>query len=209
MKFAPKLLATAFAIAAATSVSAQVINFDNLTGGPIGGGDVVTNQYAGLGVTFLDTYAGGAHANNTLGAFIPGSSSPNVLWTDQGGGASTGQYLQISFASAVGNVSALFGTSLGADITMAAYSGATLLDSVTLIGSIITGDVRSGLIGLTDTGITSVRLYSHSGNSSFNFSIDNLNWQAAAVPEPSTYAMLFAGLGVVGWATRRRQHAAR
>ena len=163
MKFAPRLFATALALAAVTSVSAQVINFDNLAGGPVGGGEIVTNQYAGLGVTFSDTYAGGAHANNTLGA----------------------------------------------DITMAAYSGASLIGSVTLTGAVITGDIRSGLISLTDAGITSVRLFSHSGNSSFNFSIDNLTWQTAAVPEPSTYAMLFAGLGVVGWAARRRQHAAR
>ena len=34
------------------------------------------------------------------------------------------------------------------------------------------------------------------------FEIDNI---AAAVPEPETYAMLALGLGVVGWASRRRQ----
>lgn len=33
--------------------------------------------------------------------------------------------------------------------------------------------------------------------------VDNLN--VAAVPEPETYAMLLAGLGLVGWARRRRQ----
>ena len=29
--------------------------------------------------------------------------------------------------------------------------------------------------------------------------------EVAAVPEPETYAMLLAGLGVVGWSLRKRQ----
>lgn len=33
-------------------------------------------------------------------------------------------------------------------------------------------------------------------------------FSAAAVPEPETYAMMFAGLGLVGWAVRRRRRAA-
>lgn len=36
------------------------------------------------------------------------------------------------------------------------------------------------------------------------FEFDNIQL-AAAVPEPETYAMLLAGLGVIGWARRRKQ----
>jgi hypothetical protein len=39
-------------------------------------------------------------------------------------------------------------------------------------------------------------------------SIDNFHVSVAAVPEPGTYAMLLAGLGMLGWTARRRRRAA-
>ena len=39
-------------------------------------------------------------------------------------------------------------------------------------------------------------------------SIGRLDISVAAVPEPETYAMLFAGLGLLGVVARRRQTAA-
>ena len=38
--------------------------------------------------------------------------------------------------------------------------------------------------------------------------LDNVAFSAAPVPEPSTYAMLLAGLGLVGFAVRRRAASA-
>ncbi|RJP71186.1 MAG: PEP-CTERM sorting domain-containing protein [Comamonadaceae bacterium] len=35
---------------------------------------------------------------------------------------------------------------------------------------------------------------------------DTLNITVTAVPEPETFALLLSGLGLVGWATRRRRH---
>jgi hypothetical protein len=35
--------------------------------------------------------------------------------------------------------------------------------------------------------------------------VNNLHLSVAAVPEPGTYAMLLAGLGMLGWTARRRQ----
>ena len=37
-----------------------------------------------------------------------------------------------------------------------------------------------------------------------SFGLDNVNVSIAAVPEPETYAMLLAGLGLIGFAARRR-----
>jgi hypothetical protein len=34
---------------------------------------------------------------------------------------------------------------------------------------------------------------------------DAIGWDIAPVPEPSTWAMLAAGLGLVGWTSRRRK----
>jgi hypothetical protein len=148
-------------LSSAISVSAGVINFDDLAGGPLFGGELVQNQYQTSGVTFSDSFSGGAHANNTLGPTMGGSSPPNVLWVDQGSGAASGTFLQISFATPAQHVEALFGTSLNANLTMNAFNGATLLDSVTRVGAKTITDTLSGVIGVTaEQGITSVQLFS-------------------------------------------------
>src|SRR3984957_19989016 len=161
-KLAIALAVLALGAAVSTSTAA-VINFDNLTGGPIFGGDLVTSQYSGLGVNFSDTWSGGAHANNTLTGFVSGSSAPNVLWVDQDGGNLTGQYLEIDFSGIVTNVSAVFGTSVTANITLAAYNGASLLGSTTMVGPNNSGNgVLSGLVSFGSAqDITSVHFFSN------------------------------------------------
>lgn len=205
-----KLLSkTAFAIYLAFGNSittfATVINFDSLAGGPIQAGEQVTTQYSGLGVTFVDSYSGGAHANNTLTSLISGSSSPNVLWVDQSSGGSSGQYLEIDFSHAIDSFSTLFGTSLGANITLNAYHGATLLGTQTLVGATIIGDVRSGQIDFnSSSGITSVQLFSNpvGTTTSFNFSVDNVT--ISSVPIPAAVWLLGSGLlGLIGVAQRK------
>ena len=48
-----------------------------------------------------------------------------------------------------------------------------------------------------------------SGYNDWNVGIDNINFdQVAVVPEPETYAMLLAGLGLVGFMARRRKQNA-
>jgi len=199
-------LSVALTLGVAASASALTIDFDGLSGGWLGYGEVVTNQYQALGVTFLDSYSGNAHAESTLGAYVPGSSRPNVLWVDQAGGSTTGQYLEITFVGPVNSVETLFGTSLAADFTMEAYSGAAVVDSTTLIGPNVMSDVRSGQASVNGSSITSVRMYSHYGaTTSFNFHIDNLT--ILPLPEPASLLML-AGLAG-GAAARRRKHVGR
>jgi hypothetical protein len=46
-------------------------------------------------------------------------------------------------------------------------------------------------------------------NASGGMEVDHLQYGfAAAVPEPETYAMLLAGLGLLGFTARRRQNMA-
>lgn len=66
------------------------------------------------------------------------------------------------------------------------YYSAVGLDTQLGIGALQTGK------GRTDTALTNV---------SYNFAV-------TAVPEPETYAMMIAGLGLVGFAARRRKNAA-
>ena len=197
---------SAITLALGTIVStstAAVINFDDLVGGPIFGGELVTSQYAGLGVTFSDTFSGGAHANNTLTSRISGSSPPNIVWVDQSGGSSSGQYLQVDFGVPVHNVSTVFGTSLTADITLAAYNGGSLLGSVNMVGGTVIGDTLSGVVSFeSDQNITSVHLFSNpvGTTTSFNFDIDNFTINA--VPEPGVIALF--GLSLTFFVARKR-----
>lgn len=55
--------------------------------------------------------------------------------------------------------------------------------------------VSSGYSGLVD------EIYIRGGNEGFN--IDNLTYSTAAVPEPETYAMFLAGIGLIGILRRR------
>lgn len=199
--FALSASLAAFAIHA--SAGAVTIDFDSLAGGPIWSGEQVTNQYQSIGVTFEDSHSGGARANNTLTGLIAGASAPNVLWVDQGGGSTTSQYLDIDFTSSVNHVEVIFGTSLSADFTLEAYGEAGLLGSTNRIGDTVIGDIRSGKAALTLNNITSVRMFSHSGNRSFNFSIDNL--VTSSVPEPTSVALSLVGLAAVGATAARKR----
>jgi hypothetical protein len=42
-------------------------------------------------------------------------------------------------------------------------------------------------------------------NSAYNVGIDNVHFEVAAVPEPETYAMMMAGLAMIGVVARRRK----
>lgn len=199
--FALSTSLAAFAIHA--SAGAVTIDFDSLAGGPIWSGEQVTTQYQSLGVTFEDSHSGGARANNTLTGLIAGASAPNVLWVDQGGGSTSGQYLDIDFTSSFDRVEVIFGTSLSADFTLEAYGQAGLLGSINLTGDSVIGDIRSGKAALAVNGITSLRMFSHSGSSSFNFSIDNL--VTSSVPEPTSLALTLVGLAAVGATAARKR----
>ena len=63
-------------------------------------------------------------------------------------------------------------------------------------------DTSSAFSGLA--GITGYRIDRHEiGTQAGNWVADDFIF-AASVPEPQTYALLLAGLGVIGWARRRR-----
>jgi len=61
-------------------------------------------------------------------------------------------------------------------------------------------DVSSGSIALSESGGSFASITAQPQN---KFEI---SFTAMPVPEPETYAMLLAGLGALGWLTKRRQN---
>jgi hypothetical protein len=101
-------------------------------------------------------------------------------------------------------------TSSYAGLAAINYTSATqLVDSVWM------GDEATGAYASqdSDSGILSVQLYFDDGDTgAVGVGVGGVPaewWPPAApvnaVPEPETYAMLFAGLGLLGWAARRRK----
>lgn len=187
------------------SLDATTINFDDLAGGiSVETGEIVTTQYASLGVTFVNPdYT--SRANSSLATQLEGQSDPNILFVRQNGPNPFGDPQQIFFSSPMFRVGTFFETSEDATITMSAFSPTgVFLESVTLTGTFDAPDFLTGFIGLEEAGgIGRIELFSRAnfpGAANFNFGIDDLRFEP--VPEPNTLA-LFA-LGFVGAILRRR-----
>lgn len=63
-------------------------------------------------------------------------------------------------------------------------------------------DVLAGVDELVFTTLEPGRYYKHAD---FDIAVDNIS--ISAVPEPSSYAMLLGGIGLMGWMRRRRPQA--
>lgn len=96
----------------------------------------------------------------------------------------------------------------GSGITLNLKSGASVFYSADTFYSPTLGSEFVGFV--SDEAFTSVVLTegTASGGTQETFQFDNLKY-AQAVPEPETYAMLMAGLGLMGFVARRRKKAAK
>lgn len=189
--------------------SDTLINFDGLVGGAsLGTGELVTNQFAGQGVTFSNTF-GGSHAQANLGALAANNSNPNIVWSDQGGGSTVGQYVQLNFAPDVNRVGMWFFLSRSATFTLEIYgTGGSLLESLTQNGT-TEPTFDEGFAGLSSgTDIAFARIFSTStGGESFNFSIDDLRFggdNVGVIPIPAPALLLITALA--GLSIARRRH---
>ena len=101
---------------------------------------------------------------------------------------------------------------------MGAYPDTTLTTSITIKdladNTILYSYVGAvGMYGGNNTATPfDFNLSSSSGiriewaDSAYNVGIDNITYNVTAVPEPETYALMLAGLAIVGAASRRKMH---
>lgn len=206
---------TLFAIAAAAAMSAHAttITFDDLASGTI-----LSNQYAGLGVTFSANAFTGSNSNSTSQGWATNSgmtvtatdvgslgtpllTSGNLLhsfgdWLGENGDPS----FLISFAAPIKSISIDFaGVGTPGDSAIYVFNGSTLLGTV-LGTSVACTPTCQFTLSYSAPSITSVAVAP--GSYGDWVGIDNVVF-AAAVPEPQTWAMLLLGVGVIGAAKRR------
>jgi PEP-CTERM motif len=120
----------------------------------------------------------------------------------------------ITFSNFIGGVTAIGGNFFGSDISGLFAAGDITLTATDSTGSTtftITGATVNSFAGFVSstTGFTSLVVRSVQPASGFLWpTVDNLTLAktlVTAVPEPETYALMLAGLGVLGFVARRRR----
>jgi hypothetical protein len=158
----------------------------------------VMTASTGLG-TYMTATGGTSTSTETSGYFVA------VLENN----ASSLTFTNSTFASASAGftLDSLFLYDDKSSNTTVTITGTTLAGTTVVVTQAIakgTGGTYS-LVGtlLEGVALSSVTIYSTQGK----LAIDNITVTALAVPEPSSYAMLLAGLGMMGFIARRRTRA--
>lgn len=195
-----------------------------------------TQSFAEVGVETFDSYAPGTYT--TLNSNFGGTSGytgvysgPEIHVNDQWGGDSGSQYVVAlgqgaSYTLDLNKSADYFGfylTALSAGNNIAFYNGDTQLlslgynDLMSYMtpghqGSAVPGQSSSEYFAFFNFNFTDGDKYDQVrfwNTGSDGFESDNHTIGINAVPEPATWALLIAGFGMVGLATRRRRRVAQ
>ncbi len=149
-------------------------------------------------VQLLDeTRASGNKGLTNIGALMGGSGEQLGLWV---GYLNSSNSVSFASASAFNFDSAFFYTKAAGNVTITGFDSA----GQQLASKTVSSLAQSGSI-YSFSEFSSVNKITISGS---NLAFDNITLSAVSpVPEPGTYAMLLAGLGLVGAMARRRRQA--
>ncbi|MFO1321635.1 MAG: PEP-CTERM sorting domain-containing protein [Burkholderiales bacterium] len=177
---------------------------DSLTCGDFALIDQSYGDIAGIVDIQYDRLLGDDNGEHRLSFWTTGYSDlTNVAWGSSGDAAGTAE---IFIKPLDGNPITLKSFDLGSWPNTDRGTQFTILDGdgniLVSSGAItILGAVRSHF-DIDLASASGIRI--QWGPSAYNVGIDNVAFEVTAVPEPQEYALLLAGLGLVGWAARRR-----
>jgi hypothetical protein len=198
------LISTALLLAATQASAMTTLTFD---------GDVCSSDSVGVGP--FEACGSGLQVNqaygDTAGVAIDWRSSAGSLqsvyfWADAYSGLQRVAYGNIPLITMTGAMT-LHSFDLGAWPNTNRQSQVTVRDLATNVAVLSTGPIT--ILGSTPSNFT-LDAYSPVGFSiefgpdGFNVGIDNIAFTAGVIPEPGTWALLAAGLAVVGGVARRR-----
>jgi hypothetical protein len=157
------------------------------------------NTFTGIGgsVSGPGTYTEDGITATSLSGTFWGWPDPGQVHLDPSGFA--GNTVDFTFSSGLFDLKSL-------DISYASSEAiGTLTAFDALNAPIFTQAIDASVLGTVNfsgwNGISSLRLV----DTVSHLSVDNLVLFTSAVPEPETYAMLMAGLGLMGFVARRRK----
>ncbi len=184
-----RLVASIFVLISTLSLpaGATVLTFDDLNSNSTG---IVPNSYAGL--TFNNWW----HIDTPPYSY-PYTSAPTVIYNSEDPYTNAPEIL---FGQTVDVLSVYLADFSSVSVTLHGYLGATELFTTTVFpnSSFMTQYT------LSFTGIDSFVMQTTDGEYAF---MDNLEYKVTAVPEPETYALFMAGLGLMGFIARRRKNS--
>jgi hypothetical protein len=183
----------------ASSINAQstTINFDNVTSGT-----TISNQYAGVSFSAPAGFRTAAFASPLLGI-----SSPNFLCSTPVAGFSCVGAFTVDFVNVVESVSV---KAVGLDgsgqlMSVGVFGTAGLLGTLPVIGP----GVVNSFVTLNFSSFGQIKRLEFSANTD-GIGFDDLTFSTpTVVPEPSTMALLTAGVFGIALARRRRSSAGR